>query len=105
MAWELKKVGKTDWIQDDSGIYTLINWHHVGVRLDVMTTDDEPVMSFLGKADDVRKAVIQYMSINTGCGGQFRDNNGLPTVSLEHAAYIGAELAKAEILGIKYIQD
>ncbi|KKN02462.1 hypothetical protein LCGC14_1117390 [marine sediment metagenome] len=103
MTWELIKVSKTDWIPDDSGIYILINWYHVngsslGIRLDIFTTGDhEPVISFLGKADDVRKAVMRWFTI----GYVMADIK----ISLEHAAYIGAELAKAEILGIDYIQD
>ena len=97
MNWELNKISHLDWIQDDSGYYTYIHSIEIGVvRLDIMTTDNDPVVSFQGKADDVRKAVMRW----------FEDKNLLiHIISLEHAAYIGAELAKAEILGIDYVQD
>ena len=99
MIWKLKKVGHLDWIQDDSGHYTYIHSVEIGiVRLDIMTTDNDPVMSFQGKADDVRKAVMRWFQ------SRISQKAGLG-ISLEHAAYIGAELTKAEILGINYTQD
>ena len=59
-VWQLVQVGKTDWIQDKSGYYTLINWTDKdnNVRLDVMDKDDMPVVSFQGQADDVRKHIM-----------------------------------------------
>ena len=99
MTWELKKVGKLNWVQDDSGYYTYIHSVRIGiVRLDIITTDGEPIISFQGKADDVRKAVMRWFE------SRISQKAGLG-ISLEHAAYIGAELAKAELLGIDYIQD
>lgn len=95
MAWQLIKVKQTDWIQDDSGYYALINY--IGddiVRLDVMDKDDMPVVSFQGKAEDVRKCVTRYL-----------ERERMNRFSAEHAAYIGAELARCELLKTDYIQD
>ena len=92
--WQLIKVQQTDWIQDDSGYYTLINWIDDNiVRLDVMDADDMPVVSFQGAASDVRKKSARFMA---GFGFVF---------SAEHAAYIGAELARCELLKTDYVQD
>lgn len=102
MIWELKVVGKTDWIQDDSGYYTLIHNIQMAcincngscneVRIDFMDKNDMPVMSFQGTADNVRKWIMQGWAI-TLC------------ISLEHASYIGAELARCELQGTEYVQD
>lgn len=92
--WQLIKVKHTDWIPDNSGYYTLINWiDDSTVRLDVMDQDDMPVVSFQGTASDVRKCVIRYPR-------PWRCD-----ISLEHAAYIGAELARCELLKKDYVQD
>jgi hypothetical protein len=59
-----------------------------------MQTDyDSPIMSWQGKADNVRKVVSRF------CEG-----NLIP-LSAEHAAYIGSEIAKAELLKTEYVQD
>lgn len=93
--WQLIKVQKTDWMQDDSGYYTLINWiDDNNVRLDWMDADDMPVISFQGAASDVRKHVMQIYAVRV-----------LWDISQEHAAYIGAELARCELLRDKYVQD
>ncbi len=93
MEWKLIEVSKTEWQQDDSGYYTLIHYIKDNiVRLDIMDKDDMPVVSFQGKADDVRKRIMQSWAI-TLC------------ISLEHAAYIGAELAHCAILKKNYVQD
>lgn len=90
MAWILIQVTDIEWIQDDSGYYTLINWIDVNnVRLDIMRTDDTPVISFQGKAENVRKRIMRFAL----------------GISTEHAAYIGAELARAELLKVDYVQD
>lgn len=96
MRWKLVQVGNTEWIQDDSGYYTLI--HHVladcdgcnKVRIDIMDKDDMPVISFQGTADNVRKYIMQQW-----CG----------KISIEHASYIGVELARCELQGINYVQN
>lgn len=92
--WKLIEVPKTEWRQDDSDYHSLINYVRDGVvRLDLMLHVQEPVISFQGKADDVRKAAMQYVDENC-CN-----------ISAEHAAYIGSELTRAKFLGIEYIQD
>lgn len=92
--WQLITVTDTEWIQDNSGYYILINWINENtVRLDVMDMDDFPVVSFQGQADNVRKYYMQCCVCNP------------PMISLEHAAYIGAELAKCALLQNKYVQD
>ena len=98
--WQLIKVQKTDWIQDESGYYTLINWIDDNtVRLDWMDKDDMPVVSFQGTASDVRKCAVRWME-------QIMYSLHFATVfSVEHAAYIGAELARCELLKTDYVQD
>lgn len=102
--WQLIKVQQTDWIQDNSGYYTLINWiDNNTVRLDVMDMDDMPVVSFQGAASDVRKRTTRWIEID-----QNQNNNGwicYDNFSAEHAAYIGAELARCELLKTDYVQD
>lgn len=111
MKWELIRPEKQNWTQDESGLYTIINYSENaatmqntgvrgdGVRVDVMTTKHEPVISFQGVGQDVRIALMRWLSDN------IKNNNEIVSVSLEHAAYIGSEIAKAELLKEKYIQD
>ena len=95
MTWQLVQVINTDWIQNDSEYYTLINWiDDNNVRLDIMDSFDMPVINFQGKANDVWKTAVRDMVRK--CGMLF---------SQEHAAYIGAELARAELLKADYMQD
>lgn len=103
MDWKLIKVQQTDWIQDNSGYYTLINWIDDNtVRLDVMDRDDMPVVSFQGTASDVRKQSVRWLE-RQAC----EDSGWLhhQVLSAEHAAYIGAELARCELLKKDYVQD
>ena len=95
MEWKLIKVEKTEWEQDDSGHYSIIVYVESSneVRLDLMLHVQEPVISFQGDADDVRKAVMQYVDSNC-CN-----------ISAEHAAYIGSELSKAALLKSEYVQS
>lgn len=110
MTWKLINVEHTDWIQDDSGYYTLIHYIKENcrkcdkacvdcidghVRLDIMDRDDMPIVSFQGKASDVRKHVMQH--IPAICSGRL--------ISVEHASYIGAELARCELMQGLYVQD
>ena len=101
--WELKVVADDiECVMDNSGIYVsinrIINTEHskgyigqrVSVRVDVMTDNDEPVMSFVGKADNVRKAVMAFLD----CGD--RAVFAAHPISREHASYIGSEIARAE---------
>lgn len=106
--WILIKVPDTEWQQDKSGFYCIINvvdcialgslckttgYDNVIVRLDILTSDHSPAVSFQGTAANVRKYAMKYA-----------EEHGW-SISLEHAAYIGYELAKAEMLGKDYIQD
>ena len=102
--WKLVHTTPIECTMDDSGVYTVINRieehdSHTGitivdvsVRCDIMTSDGEPLISFQGSANDVRKYVIAY---NTGL---------MPAMSLEHASYIGWELHRAET-DPNYVQD
>lgn len=94
MIWELIKVDDVEWQQDKSGFYTLINVLPSGeIRLDIMTSTDSPAISFQGEAANVRKAAMKYA-----------EQQGW-SMSLEHAAYIGYEIARAEVLLDSYVQD
>ena len=93
--WQLIKVEHTDWIQDNSGYYILINWiDNNTVRLDWMDKDNMPIVSFQGVASDVRKHATRFAQIIMDW-----------KISAEHAAYIGAELARCELLKKDYVQD
>lgn len=113
MAWKLEQVEPIDCIIDDSGVYTVIHrvakaethkeysGERILVRVDVMVDDgdnDEPIRSFIGNGNDVRKAVIAFLI------DEFilYDNAGL--ISAEHASYIGYEIARAEA-DTNYVQD
>ena len=99
--WKLNHVDSIEWIKDTSGIYCLINWDVKTntVRLDIMSDNHEPLQSFQGDADNVRKHAMRWLSDNV------KSNNGIVSVSLTHAAYIGSELQLADIMRIDYIQD
>jgi hypothetical protein len=106
MAWELKTVDDVEWQQDDSGVIVYINWVGITrpeateneVRLDIMQ-HGEPLVSFQGIADNVRKAAMRWLQETIGAGDY---ESG---ISLERAAYIGAEIARAEIMKTEYEQD
>lgn len=94
MIWKLIEVEHVDWKQDKSGFYCLINVLESGeIRLDLMTSTDSPAVSFQGQAADVRKFVAKYV-----------EQQGW-MLSAEHMAYIGYEIARAEILEDSYVQD
>ena len=112
MTWELKEVEDIDCTMDDSGVYGIINRRvekrnfkdRIGdvirVRADLMQIDpdhtsrcDEPIVSFIGSADAVRKHLMRYLTV-------MRIN----PISLEHASYIGRELERAETKW-DYVQD
>lgn len=99
--WKLNIVDNIEHKPDTSGIFVLINWDvkTEAVRLDIMSDDTyEPIISFRGKSDNVRKASMAYLET-------IATDDGLKFVSLEHAAYIGNELTKADFMRIDYIQD
>lgn len=100
-GWQLIRVDPTEWIQDESGVHVLINWDEqtASVRLDVMATiGSEPLVSFAGHADNVRKHAMRWFESRVSQKTSDR-------VSLEHAAYIGAELERANTERIDYVQD
>ena len=108
--WELIKVNETEWQQDKSGIFTYISYCPDGtVRLDVMAdTGLTPVISFQGKAGDVRKVAVRWLAEKY----RYADEAGLDIFEMpsegfshEHASYIGSELARAELLKDEYVQD
>ena len=104
--WRLIHVSETEWQQDKSGIFTYISYQEITgtVRLDVMAeTDTVPVISFQGKAGDVRKVAIRWIEQQARkiCG----ISNRLKNFSYEHASYIGSELARAELLKDEYNQS
>jgi len=95
MDWKLNETIPQEWQQDNSGVYTLIyrtdkKSSVSKVRVDIMTTDDKPVQSFVGNPEDLRKNLMKYMA-------QFN-------ISIEHASYIGAGIVKASLLS-DYVQD
>jgi hypothetical protein len=92
--WELRQVEDIEWRQDDSGYYaSIVHVRETGeVRLDIMSTDNNPLISFQGSATAVCKNAMRYI-----------DENCI-NVSAEYAAYIGYELAKAELVRGYYVQ-
>jgi hypothetical protein len=62
-----------------------------------MGWDDEPVRSFQGLAHDVRIRVARFLS-------EYRAETSLCHLSYEHAAYIGAEIQRAET-DSQYVQS
>ena len=104
MKWELRHVEDTEAILDDSGVYIVIHrieipgFHkeysgiRVLVRADLMTDDGNLIMSWQGSANAVRKAIARF----------FDEECYFP--SLEHAAYIGYELHRAESTP-NFVQD
>lgn len=113
-AWQLNRVDDIEWTQDKSGVYVLINWDPQIdlVRLDIMPvlptpSDVLPLVSFAGRADNVRKATMRWFVENIGaaCDLDCPAEQAKRGVSLEHAAYIGAELQCADTERIDYVQD
>ncbi len=100
MTWELIEVKtEQECLLDDSGIYTVINrvvnrgyskgcWVDiVQVRVDIMDDSDSPIISFIGKAEAVRKTVMRWIV----------DNGHGHIISFEHTSYIGSEIARANL--------
>ena len=92
MAWELINCEAKAFTMDDSKHYVVVNFAGSGqVRCDIMTDKDDPVKSYLGYYKDVRKYVVAFL--------------GYAGISVEHASYIGEELARADCLKEKYGQE
>lgn len=101
VLWQLTHVEDVEHTQDDSGVYVYINWVMPDneARLDIMSeSNSEPLASFQGCADNVRKHVMRWFENRAGDGGP------VGPISLEHAAYIGAELERADTERIDYVQ-
>lgn len=86
--WTLVSVDFTNWLPDDTGMYAVIHPEIDQVRVDMLDAKDIPVRSYQGQARDVYKQIARDFPL-----------------SREHAAYIGFELARAELLGAEYHQD
>lgn len=102
-AWKLNRVDDIEWIQDRSGIYVYIAWdlQTESTRLDIMIeADAEPLQLFIGRADNVRKAAMQWF-VSALYGKTYNPE----LVSLEHAAYIGAELERCDTERIDFVQS
>lgn len=108
MKWELKHVDDVEAVLDDSGVYVVVHrietaeTHkeysgvRVTVRADLMNQWGDPLVSFQGSANAVRKVLIHF--IHPEGGGIYR------SISREHASYIGYELLRAEMTP-DYVQD
>lgn len=103
MDWKLNKVEDIECTMDNSGVYTVINRVMetkygkgagtvlLGIRVDILATDGNlPLQSFQGTGNAVRKHVIRWLNEY-----EYRI---IPDkwVSIEHASYIGYEIARAE---------
>ena len=110
LGWQLNRVDDIAWTQDRSGVVVYIAWdlQTSSVRLDIISERNaEPLQSFAGKAENVRKAVMKWLFSNVGIGFGLVNNVGVGPggISLEHASYIGAELARCDAERIDYMQD
>ncbi len=96
--WELHKVKDVPTIIDETTtLYTVIHRNSVTethkqytgkrdlVRVDVMDSDNEPVISFQGTGDDVRRAVLQWWELEGH------------SITADHAGYIGYEIHRAMV--------
>jgi len=101
--WKINRVDNTEYKPDDTGIYVLIYWDvkTESVRLDFMSRKHEPIQSFCGTAENVRKHSMRYIHKISRVNWP---NSGFD-ISLEHAAYIGSELQLADVMRIDYVQD
>ena len=114
MTWELIQVTTEPEFQpDDSGVYTVIHRQMVDtgkqglqicVRVDLMSVEgDEPLISFSGPAEAVRKVLMRYLD---GQNADGRDKPGCYgyLLSPEHTSYIGREIQRAAT-DPNYVQD
>ncbi len=94
-VWRIVDVPDTAWREDPCGITCIINWilPQDVVRLDVLSPECVPIVSFQGSTDNVRKHTMQWLALY------------VPDFTLDHAAYIGAELERADTERIDYVQD
>ena len=99
MNWALIEATDSECTMDESGVYTMIHRAPQGdgtikVRADLMREeDDEPVVSFIGTANNVRRKLIGWIH-----------RHWPVIISTEHASYLGYELLRAETEE-DYVQD
>ena len=110
--WKLIEAMPVETTLDASGVHVVIHrvvtkethkeysGERILVRADLMGDDNEPIVSYIGPAENVRKRLIGYI-VDHGSGYDWRTGMGM---SLEHASYIGAELYRASI-DPAYCQD
>ncbi len=93
--WRLHNVPDVVWQEDSCGMSVFIYWMESTdvVRIDLISNGCVPVVSFQGEADNVRKHTMQWLA------------KYVPEFGLDHAAYIGAELERADTERIDYVQD
>ena len=114
MTWKLNEPEDIECTPDDSGVYVVINripenQHSKGychttvrIRVDIMDSNDEPLQSFIGEGNAVRKAVIAWL-VDISCLSTTKYAVEEP-ISREHASYIGYEIARA-MLDEHYVQS
>jgi len=104
--WKLVEVEDNDEYTDDqSGVYVLVSVRHYRqdgyVRVDVMRiADSEPLRSFCGPANAVRKAVVEFIESLS-----LATKQSVHPLSVQHASYIGQEIQRAALQGEEYAQD
>jgi len=108
--WKLIEATPIEATMDNSGVHVVINrivqkethkeysGERILVRADLMFDDNDPIVSYIGPAENVRKQLMQYIMHKSG----FVYNR--LGISLEHASYIGAELYRASIDPM-FVQD
>ncbi len=99
MSWELKQCKDSEYIPDSTGVYVVVNrivkrehsgahsTNRITVRIDIMSTDNESLMSFVGAGNAVRKEAIRWLQKSVLAAGM--------QISTERASYIGYEVARA----------
>lgn len=93
--WSLNVVSEElDCTMDNSGIYTVIHYTKTGIRVDIMSISDQPIISFIShNPNALRKTVIKWI------------NDNAFIISAEHSSYIGYELSRCFSMQSEYIQD
>lgn len=92
MNWELIECEDMPCTIDNSGIYTVISrvkamsgrLQIILIRVDILSSADNPLVSFQGEANAVRKSVIAWITLHA-----------IMPISTEHASYIGYEIMRA----------
>ena len=95
IVWQLNRIeADQPCIMDNSGVYTTVHYITGGIiRIDLFDNDNNPLQSFSGKADNIRKVFCEFLDLN----GYM--------LSYQHVSYIGQEITKAAMLKTDYIQD